>query len=262
MPKGPTQPTQLGYSPLGIYNGPIPAEGPKCVPVSVSFATANAAVIDFTLLVAIRKVISEFQALWIDNSQNNQQVSILNQQSGQNIIVPAGFQGTVPIFAPNPPVFNVSSTGNGAVDFIFLNVPVISMNWNAVGANFKFDGNGYLEVDDVTLNTLMASVASGAGQLNVLPAPATFLHNSAGSAGVAVKAAAGILYGLSVNTKGTSSSVQLYDSATNATDEIGSFDTTVSGAQYLFSESGLSFLNGLWLVASTATPADITLLYR
>ncbi|MGH7941559.1 MAG: DUF1859 domain-containing protein, partial [Limisphaerales bacterium] len=111
--------------------------------------------------------------LWIDNSQNNQQVSILNQQSGQNIIVPAGFQGTVPIFAPNPPVFNVSSTGNGEVDFIFLNVPVISMNLNTSGSNFKFDGNGYLEVDDVTLNTLMASVASGAGQLNVAEYVAT-----------------------------------------------------------------------------------------
>ena len=253
-----TQPLQTTWTPLGIYNGPIPREGPKAIPINLSFAAANTYQIDFTSLQQ-RGLITQLQAVWIDNSNNNQPVTLTNLSSQQAVKVPAGFQGTVPIFAPNPPQFSAQSTGNGTVQFLFLNVPVISMNWNAAGANFTFDGNGYLQTDDVTLNTLMSSIVNNGG---LILRPATFLHNSAGSAGIAVKASAGTLYGLSVNTKGTSSSVQLYDSASSATNEIGSFDTTVAGEQYIMPAGGVSFVNGLWLVASTVTPADITLYYR
>jgi hypothetical protein len=163
---GQSQPTQLGYTPIGVYNGPIPKEGPKVVPVSVNFATNNTFPIDFTLLFQ-RGVLSEIQAVWIDNTGNNANVTLTNLQTNQVIDVPAGFQGTVPVFASNPPQFKAQSAGNGPVQFMFLNVPIISQNWNAGSQAFEFDASGYLEVDDVTLNTLMASLANGTGQLNV-----------------------------------------------------------------------------------------------
>lgn len=100
-----------------------------------------------------------------------------------------------------------------------------------------------------------------AGVLTATLTPAaSFFHNSAGSAGVAIKASAGTLFGLTINTGGTTTTIALYNSATTTSNLIGTFATTAQG-QVMFPAAGVAFSNGLWAVISTSAPADITVVY-
>lgn len=158
------QSVQVGYSPVGIYNGPIPQEGPKCVPVQLDFSLQNTYQIDFSLIYS-RKFITELQAVFIDNSLSTTAFKLIVNGSNQNIVCPAGGQGIFPIFCPNPPKFIAQSTGGVVVACQFLNVPITCLVWNATAATFLFTGAGYLETSDVALDAL---IAGGMLPVNVL----------------------------------------------------------------------------------------------
>lgn len=253
----PTQPAQQTYVPVGIYNGPIPKEGPKSIPVQANFATVNKYVIDFTLIYN-QGFISELQAVWIDNSSNNAAVTLANLSSNQQIVVAAGRQGIYPVLSPNPPVFSATSAGTGNVQFQFLNVPITCLSWPTSASTFSFDGNGYLETDDIGLNTKLASIIANSG---LVLQPAKYLNNSAGTAGLAVKAGAGTLFGVTVGEKGTSTTLTLYDNTSATAPIIATLDTTALG-EYLNQAGGIAFNTGLFIVASTVTPANITIAYQ
>lgn len=149
------QSVQVGYSPLGVYNGPIPPEGPKDVPVSLDFSLQNTYLIDFSLIYS-RKFISELQAVFIDNSLSTVAFRLTVNGSNQTIVCPAGGQGIFPIFVPNPPKFSAQSTGGVVVALHFLNVPITCLVWNATLATFTFTGTGYAQVSDVALDAIIA----------------------------------------------------------------------------------------------------------
>lgn len=112
----------------------------------------------------------------------------------------------------------------------------------------------------VALLKAIATKALSSIAVTLTPA-ASFLNNSAGSAGVAVKASAGTLFGLSINTAGTASTVSLYNSPTTTANLIGTFSTTAQGAVNL-PAAGVAFSNGLWLVATTGGgAANLTVFY-
>lgn len=253
----PTQPVQQRYVPLGIYNGPIPEEGPKTIPVSANFATAASYIIDFTMIYT-QRFITEIQAVWIDNSTNNQAVTLTNLTSNQSITFGAGRQGIVPVICPNPPKFQATSSGNGNVQFQFLNVPITCLSWPTSNTAFAFDGSGNLLVDDSTLNALMASIVANGG---LILEPSLYVNNSAGSAGTNIKNGPGTLFGVTVGEKGTSSTLTLYDNTSASGTVIATIDTTVVG-DHLDHAGGISFVNGLSFAASTVTPANITICYR
>lgn len=252
----PTQPVQQRYVPLGIYNGPIPQEGPKTIPVSANFATVASYIIDFTLIYS-QRFITEIQAVWIDNSTNNQAVTLTNLISNQSITFGAGRQGIVPVLCPNPPKFQATSSGNGTVQFQFLNVPITCLSWPTSNTAFAFDGSGNLLVDDPTLNALMASIVANGGIINE---PAAFTNFAANNAGTQIKTGAGTLLGVSVNTKGATSTISLYD-AVSATNPIAVIDSTALGS-YFMNGGGLSFVTGLFVVLAGGTAANVTILWR
>lgn len=151
----PVQPVQVGYSSVGIYNGPIPREGPKDIPISLDFSIQNTYQIDFTLIQQ-RGLISELQAVYIDNSLNASSVSLIVNGSNQKIVSAANSQGFYPILAPNPPKFTSQSIGGVAVQMHFLNIPITCLTWNTQNSTFNFTGSGYLNTSDVALDALIA----------------------------------------------------------------------------------------------------------
>lgn len=156
MANAPVQPTQVGYQAAGIYNGPIPPEGPKCIPIQLDFSAQNSYLLDFTLIQQ-RGFISELQAVFIDNSLNASPVMLTVNGTNQVVQVGGGTQGIYPIFVPNPPKFTAFSNGGVNVGMQFLNVPITCVNWNSNTSSFSFSGSA-LETADTILD---ATVANG-----------------------------------------------------------------------------------------------------
>jgi hypothetical protein len=154
---------QAQYYAVGVYNGPIPKEGPKAVPIAADFSVLPSYDIDFTLLQQ-KGWVTQFQVVYIDNSLQTLPVILTVNGSNQKIQIAGGMQGTFPIFCPNPAKFNVQSNGGKLVNLQFLNVPVTCMQWSATANSLTFDGNGNALVSDAALDGL---IASGNGALPV-----------------------------------------------------------------------------------------------
>ena len=101
--------------------------------------------------------------------------------------------------------------------------------------------------------TPLASDATGG--LAGSPTGGGFANIVGANAGVALKNAAGVLRGLTVNTAGTGSTLVLYDGTSTAGIKIGTFSTV---AQANFAGLNIRFATGLFAVA-TGTVADVTL---
>lgn len=89
---------------------------------------------------------------------------------------------------------------------------------------------------------------------------ASAYNSAANTAGHQVKASAGVLYGLSVNTAGLTSTATLYDGTSTGGTKLGAFSTTSQGGP-VFPSCGLAFVTGLFVVLSGGTPADVTVIY-
>jgi len=92
------------------------------------------------------------------------------------------------------------------------------------------------------------------------PLAGSFTHISANGNSPSIKAGAGILMGVSINTKGASANVlTIYNSLAVSGAVIGVFDTTV---QPVYIPLNLNFTIGLSASLATGTPADVTLIWR
>lgn len=92
------------------------------------------------------------------------------------------------------------------------------------------------------------------------PKGGSFLNVAANGTSAAIKTGAGVLLGVSINTKGASANVlTIYDSLTGSGTKIGTFDTT-AGPAYI--PLNAAFATGLSAVLATGTAADITFVYR
>lgn len=155
---GPSVPLEVRYSAVGVYNGPIPTEGPKTVPVALDFTTQTEYQIDFTMLQQ-RRLISELQAVFIDNFSSAQPLVLTVNGTNQRVVCPPQSQGIFPIFAPNPPRFVAQSTGGQVVTLQFLNVPITCLTWDGVGTPFQFTGSNALIVSDAALDAIISGGA-------------------------------------------------------------------------------------------------------
>lgn len=140
--KGNTPMATLINSPQGqfparpIKNALIPPEGPKAVNIVIPFSSgANTEyLVDFTLFNQ-RSFITTVQALYLDNSANTaDSVSVTVETTGQRLVWPAGFQGYLPLLAPETPKFVFASNGNNDVQASFVNVPIPAQIWGATGS--------------------------------------------------------------------------------------------------------------------------------
>lgn len=98
-----------------------------------------------------RNIIDMVQTIWIDNSNNDQPVSIQFDVIGQTVKFGPRWQGYFPVMVVNPPRFSVSSPGGSSTQIVLMNVPFPSGAWGTTQQNGVYDASGNLLVSDVAL---------------------------------------------------------------------------------------------------------------
>jgi hypothetical protein len=118
---------QLGQT-YGIANVVVPAGGPKCVPINVDFTANGQVIIDGSLLVSQGKI-EYLQGVFIDNSLNNNSVSLTMSTTNQKITCPSLAQGYFSIMVPDPPqLIGITQVGV-IIPMFFYNVPIQPAVW-------------------------------------------------------------------------------------------------------------------------------------
>jgi hypothetical protein len=152
---------------IPVQNTRISGIGPKVVPWNGTFpGTTNFSYfVDLTQLVN-QAIIDFVQTIWVDNSQNDDAVTIESMATGQSQTVPPNAQAYLPIFASSTqPQFTVTSSGAANVEIIFANfgLPAVAYGVNSIlGGAFKFNSSGCLETSDVVLDGIVTN-----GGLNI-----------------------------------------------------------------------------------------------
>lgn len=140
---------------LGTFNGLVPADGPKSLPITIDFSVDPVWKVDLTQQTNL-KIVNFIQCVFVDNSQNTEPLYIQTETVRQQIVIPPFSQGYVPILAARPPVLNMQTAGGIAITFHFLNVPMPLAIWSVTSPPaYQFDGNGYLQVDSPALSALV-----------------------------------------------------------------------------------------------------------
>ena len=94
---------------------------------------------------------------------------------------------------------------------------------------------------------------------------ASFLNIAAGQATTVVKASAGVLYAIILNSAATATNVTtIYDHPSGAGTVIGrpAVTTATVPTTLYFGPAGLAFANGLTIITGTANGGDMTVVYK
>lgn len=109
-----------------IFNGYAPLKtGPKAIPITLDFTTL--AERDFDLIDATARGVIDFvQSIWVDNSDNDNSLTLTFSQTAQRLVVPANAQGIWPVIAPQGLRCVATTTpGVGVIcQIILMNVPM------------------------------------------------------------------------------------------------------------------------------------------
>lgn len=108
---------------LGTFLGTVPPEGPVAYRVIADFSAGVDVVIDLTRQTEASHV-SRWQSIYVDNSANAADITLLFSGTEQLITVKAGSQKYINIIAQLPMVVNAHSTGAILVTMFFMNVAV------------------------------------------------------------------------------------------------------------------------------------------
>jgi hypothetical protein len=108
-----------------VFNMTLPS-APVIVPQSADFRSTNEMEVDLSPLID-KGNIDFISGAFVDNSASGQPLTIQVAGSQQKVIWPAGFQGYLPLLAPNAPKFAVSCpvVPGVIIPIIFYNVPLL-----------------------------------------------------------------------------------------------------------------------------------------
>jgi hypothetical protein len=164
------------------------------------------------------------------------------------------------------------------------NMRVLSVDTLAAGADALSNSNMGYPIGSATLSTGVLRT-SGSYYFNgttwdrargnttgafVVPTAATvggasFLNIAAGQATTVVKASAGTLYAIVLNSAATATNTTtVYDNASGAGTVIGrpAVTTATVPTTLSFGATGLAFANGLTIITATANGGDMTVIYK
>ncbi len=116
------------------------------------------------------------------------------------------------------------------------------------------DGSGNIQnlKGDASGNVATVANASASGGYSY--------SNISTNATTAVKASAGTLHSITINTKGASSNVAtVYDNTAGSGTKIATLDTTLGQSTLVYD---IAFATGLTIVTATGTAADLTVAYK
>jgi hypothetical protein len=173
--------TNLAIQP--VDTGKTPPRGAKAVPVNFDFSTGAIFDVDLTQLKNLGQI-EIIQSIFIDNSQNNQAITVTVANTTQSIAVGPTSQGVYPILVTDKAKFTVSSAGNGKAQIQLINAALPPAQW--ASSAVQFNPVGTVQVQDAILD---ATVTNNKVQVLMTEAPDTVTDNS-GSVGVANTVAA------------------------------------------------------------------------
>ncbi len=103
----------------------IPANGPKCLPLTLDFAAQTVYEFDYSNMTQ-RGFLDMCQTLWCDNSLSAVVLTVYIPGTNQTIKVPAGVQGYFTCLCPNPMIMTFTSTGGVVCQVTLCNFPIWS----------------------------------------------------------------------------------------------------------------------------------------
>ncbi len=166
---------------IPVVNGSVPCEGTKILPFSLDFTAGPTSYsIDFTQVFQ-QKQFSTLQTVWIDNSENNDPLSIVCNTSNQIITAPARSQGYYALLQPTPGRVLVQTAGSLVITIIFLNFYIPPTVWPVPVVNSA----GLPEVD---IPALDAVISGGRVQTESDPFTIQGLTDASGTIAVAATA--------------------------------------------------------------------------
>lgn len=128
-----TLPSSLNPKSLSFYsvqNLAVPCEGPRAIPLILDFSLNPSYSLGLQNTQALQ-LVSQIQAIFVDNSASNSAIVILCPISGQKVSIGGGKQAYVNLLCPNPAQLIFSSGGGVAVQVELLNFPVTNCVWSA-----------------------------------------------------------------------------------------------------------------------------------
>jgi len=237
---------QLGYTPTPVPLG-TPADcrlGRRSIHVTVDFTLGATFKLDLSQ-VQSQGAMDSVQTLYIDNSNNTFGLTITLGVSLQNVIIPAGAQGYIPVLQPNPPILIFTTLGGTPlVEIQLMNFFLPPCIWYTNG----------MPIIDLTLLPLIMN-----GGLNVNTTPLTLTSPSDGSGTITTGGVPQSLFAIKANRKrllicnpSTATEVLQFCYGTNTAGRIdlppgtswNEADVAVSGDQ-------------IWIVAATTSHAFV-----
>lgn len=161
------QQSNTTYFPTPIDNGKIPKEGPQAVSIPYDFSAGVQSYTTDMQIIKQQGKISMIQSVYIDNSNNNQPLVLTVSGIGQQVVVPATYQGIFPVLVTGQPVFFVTSAGSGHANIYYCNVQQAAFMWQTAATSFNPITT--LPVSDAILD---ATVSNNRVNTTVYEAPA------------------------------------------------------------------------------------------
>lgn len=103
-----------GYVANPVFNALVPAEGPKVVTIAFDFSQARTFNVDFQELIQSGKLAC-VASVFVDNSQNTNEILLTVQGTAQPLKIPPNSQGTFPIYALKIARFTIYSASTTAL---------------------------------------------------------------------------------------------------------------------------------------------------
>lgn len=155
-------PTNIAPFPIspfaqGTYNGAVPKEGPKVVPLALDFTAAGGYTVDLSNLFSGGQL-TVVQTVYADNSANPAPLQFFVPDTQETITFPPFSQGFLPLFFSS--TFKLVVTSSGGVKLVaqLLNYNVAPSMWNSNG--FPAIGvGGVQQVSDVILDAAVSDNA-------------------------------------------------------------------------------------------------------
>jgi hypothetical protein len=176
-----TNPSNVAVQTNQLFNGSVPREGPKSVPLTITFTGAQTILVDLQQQSQLARI-SGVQTVWIDNHANAFPITIASEGTQQVVECPPNAQGYFPILVTSNLKFDVTSGHAGTIEIQLINFAIAAAVWsvNAIAVPsypFLFDANGNLKVtnhnaEGVTVTNYSSTITAGGTAQFAIPANA------------------------------------------------------------------------------------------
>lgn len=170
------------YFDTAIFNAQVPTEGPKALQITVPFSTGNLSYSLELALTQYQQYMSIVQAIFFDTTNLSANVSIFGAVIPQNLLLPPGKQGYIPILAPKPfsVAISVPAVQTADLSLILLNVPVPSLIWPTINGGKATNRTGKMTTGQYATTNAAAQAIPALSSRSAL----SLVNNSSNPIGV------------------------------------------------------------------------------